>query len=253
MKPRQHQTRLAVFSTAGSSQGGMSRYGGRGLRKEGMTSVVAMSVVLEYRDSHSQGDCRKSGVYLECVSSCFTRRFTVNASTRKDSIMNSLVRRSPRLIARRRYATLVGTDQRGHGADKETLVVVGGGWAGYNFVRKLDKVSPSRRNSAHLDSPDPASVPLQSHLHQREHQFCYHSTPPQLGFRLSRLPRYRRTPPIDLGALLPPLLGGTRQLREPDGHLSPRVESRISRKGSARKGTATGRSSGNTGEAQGDV
>lgn len=62
--------------------------------------------------------------------------------------MNPLVRRSPRLVARRRYATLVGTDQHGHGANKETLVVVGGGWAGYNFVRKLDKVSTSPRNPA---------------------------------------------------------------------------------------------------------
>ncbi|KAI5453063.1 hypothetical protein NCC49_006092 [Naganishia albida] len=52
--------------------------------------------------------------------------------------MNSLVRRSPRLIARRRYATLAAPNQRGN-SDKETLVVVGGGWAGYNFVRKLDK------------------------------------------------------------------------------------------------------------------
>lgn len=49
--------------------------------------------------------------------------------------MTTVVRRSPRLgrglIQTRGYAT----------TNKETLVVVGGGWAGYNFVRKLDKVS----------------------------------------------------------------------------------------------------------------
>jgi hypothetical protein len=72
--------------------------------------------------------------------------------------MKSLVRRSPRLVARRRYATLVGTDQHGHGANKETLVVVGGGWAGYNFVRKLDKVSTSTSHSSRLDSSDPSFV-----------------------------------------------------------------------------------------------
>lgn len=58
------------------------------------------------------------------------------------------LRRAP-LAHVRRYAT-VGTDQRGHGAAKETLVVVGGGWAGYNFVRKLDKVSMINRRTDNL-------------------------------------------------------------------------------------------------------
>ncbi|KAJ9125711.1 hypothetical protein QFC24_002495 [Naganishia onofrii] len=39
----------------------------------------------------------------------------------------------PGTAALRRYATIAG-DQ-----SKETVVVIGGGWAGYNFVRKLDK------------------------------------------------------------------------------------------------------------------
>jgi hypothetical protein len=49
--------------------------------------------------------------------------------------MTILVRRSPLILRTlgRRYAS--------DAAPKETLVVVGGGWAGYNFVRKLDKVS----------------------------------------------------------------------------------------------------------------
>ena len=153
--------------------------------------------------------------------------------------MNSLVRRSPRFVARRRYATLVGTDQHGHGADKETLVVVGGGWAGYNFVRKLDKVSTSLSHSSRLDSSDPSSVLLQPYLRQWQHQLCHHSAPSQLGCRVPRLPRHCRTPPIHLGPLLPPLMGRAYQLRQSDRHLSACVESCISSQGSARKGTAT--------------
>ncbi|KAJ9094330.1 hypothetical protein QFC19_008016 [Naganishia cerealis] len=40
----------------------------------------------------------------------------------------------PATTALRRYANIAADK------DKETLVVIGGGWAGYNFVRKLDKV-----------------------------------------------------------------------------------------------------------------
>jgi len=43
--------------------------------------------------------------------------------------------RRPRTAVLRTYATSA-TDK-----NKETIVVIGGGWAGYNFVRKLDKVS----------------------------------------------------------------------------------------------------------------
>jgi hypothetical protein len=163
--------------------------------------------------------------------------------------MNSLVRRSPRLVAQRRYATLVPADQRGN-SNKETLVVVGGGWAGYNFVRKLDKVSSQFRRPT---PANPSPVPLQPHLHQRQHQLCHHSAPAQLGVRLPWIPRHRRTPPVHLGALLSPLVGRTCRFRQPDRHLSPRIESRIPRQGSARQGTAARCASRDAGKAQGDV
>lgn len=44
-------------------------------------------------------------------------------------------------------------------SSNETLVVVGGGWAGYNFVRKLDKVGgPRSLDASPLTPPSPATT-----------------------------------------------------------------------------------------------
>jgi hypothetical protein len=52
----------------------------------------------------------------------------------------------PGTAALRRYATIAGDKS------KETVVVIGGGWAGYNFVRKLDKVGCVARITGGLES-----------------------------------------------------------------------------------------------------